>query len=177
MAVLGSLLLWPSWEPARVRADLQTAIGAHAAYADAEFATLLGETATPPDSARGTAGVASNALETSLSRALQEPKPSARPDLRAAMVADAALRRIAGRLAAMQHAPGLAGSVDLPAWRTWLARAFAALQSGDPLPAGPPPDAQTGSLARIARQIALIDGALHPADAAREAAPSPRSQP
>ena len=177
MAVLGNLLLWPSWEPARVRADLQKAIAAHAAYADAEFAALLGEAATPPDVARRTAGIATNALETSLARALQEPKPSARPELRAAMVADAALRRVAGRLAAVQHAPNLTASLDLPAWRIWLARAFAALAAGDPLPAGRPPDAQTGSLARIARQIALIDGALRPAEAAQPAAPSRQPPP
>ena len=43
MAVLGGLLLWPSWEPARVKGDLLAAIKAHAAYAERELAALVGE--------------------------------------------------------------------------------------------------------------------------------------
>ena len=179
LAVLGGVLLWPSWEPARVRADMRKAIEAHGRLCRCGTGSLArgSGTAAQAEAARRDAGVASNTLETSLSRALQEPKPSARPELRAAMVADAALRRVAGRLAAVQHAPNLTASLDLPAWRIWLARAFAALAAGDPLPAGRPPDAQTGSLARIARQIALIDGALRPAEAAQPAAPSRQPPP
>ncbi|MBV8911934.1 MAG: FUSC family protein [Acetobacteraceae bacterium] len=178
IAVLGGLLLWPSWEPARVRSELQKAIQTHGAYADAELAVLLGEAAAETaDPARREAGVASNNLETSLSRALQEPTPSSRDGLQSAMLADAALRRIAGRLAALQYEPGLVGSADLHVWRTWLAAAFAALEAGEPLPGEPPKDEPGGSLARIARQISLIDGALRRAGMERPAAPSPQPPP
>ena len=172
MAVLGGLLLWPSWEPARVQDDLAAAIRAHAAYADRELAVLLG--IAPPaaaDAARRAAGLASNNLETTLSRALQEPGHEARHALQAAMLADAALRRIAGRLAALQHAPGLAGAAELGAWRSWLAGAFTALDRRGPLPGPAPADPHGGALGRIARQIMLIDGARRPADAAPPAAP------
>ncbi len=178
MAVVGGLLLWPSWEPARVRGDLLAAIGAHAAYADSEFAALLGDgAAAAVDAARRASGLASNNLETTLSRALQEPGQNGRREVQAAMLADAALRRVAGRLAALQNAPGLAAAADLRAWREWIARGFAALADGTKLPDDPPADAPNGALARIARQITLIDGALHPAATAPPAAPPLRSQP
>ncbi len=160
IAVVGGLLLWPSWEPARLRSDLRAALAAHAAYADAELATLTGE--QPPgavDTARRAAGMTSNNLETTLSRALHEPGHAQWRDLHVAMVADAALRRVAGRLAALQHAPALAGTVDLEAWRTWLGRSFAALAGGAALPGDPPADTESGPFGRIARQLALIDGA------------------
>jgi uncharacterized membrane protein YccC len=161
MAVVGGLLLWPSWEPPRVRGDLLTAIGAHAAYADAELATLMGEAPTgSADTARRAAGLASNNLEATLSRALQEPGHASRRELQVAMVADAALRRTAGRLAALQHAPGLVGSAEMETWRGWLVASFAALKTGTALPAPVPADPENGPLGRIARQLALIDGAM-----------------
>ncbi len=161
MAVLGGLLLWPSWEPARVRGDLLTAIEAHGAYAEAELATLMGEQPTgSADGARRAAGLASNNLETTLSRALQEPGHASDRELQVAMVADAALRRVAGRLAALQHAPGLAGLAEIGVWRSWLAASFAALKTGTALPAPVPADPSDGPLGRIARQLALIDGAM-----------------
>ena len=163
MAVAGGLLLWPSWEPPRVRDDLLAAIGAHAAYADAELATLMGEAPIgSADTARRAAGLTSNNLETSLSRALQEPGHRFDRELQVAMVADAALRRTAGRLAALQHAPGLAGSAEMDAWRDWLKASFAALKTGAALPGPVPPDPDNGPLGRIARQLALIDGAMRP---------------
>ena len=163
IAVAGGLLLWPSWEPARVQSDLLVAIGAHADYADAELSTLSGE--SPPGTAETTrraAGMASNNLETTLSRALQEPGHALRRELQVAMLADAALRRVAGRLAALQHAPGLAGAAELDRWRVWLAGSFAALRSGAALPDPAPADHADGPLGRIARQLALIDGAMRP---------------
>jgi len=172
MAVLGGDLLWPSWEPARVRARLQDAISAHAEYADAELAALLGEgTSEAAEAARRQAGVANNNFETTLSRALQEPHSATRVDLRPAMLADAALRRVAGRLSALQYQPNLPQEVDLFAWRAWLQRAFAALHAETKLPSAPPPDAPAGSLARIARQLGLIEGALRRANAAQPATP------
>lgn len=178
MAVIGSLILWPSWEPARVRTELQGAIRAHAAYADAELAVLMGEgSPDQAEAARRAAGVASNTLETTLARALQEPTRSSRDEIQAALLADAALRRIAGRLAALQYTPGLVGSADAASWRAWLAEAFAALERGDAPPSPAPPAEAGGALARIARQIALIDGALRPASGARPTTPSPQSPP
>jgi len=161
-AVLGGLLLWPSWEPARVLGDLGAAIRAHAAYADSELAVMQGEIpAGSADAARRMAGLASNNLETTLSRALQEPGHDLRRELQAAMLADAALRRIAGRLAALEYAPGLADAARLDVWRAWLADSFAILARGERIGADPPEDSPHGTLGRIARQMALIDGALH----------------
>lgn len=173
MAVAGGLLLWPSWEPARVRSDLLTAIGAHAAYADAELATLMGEaTAGSADTARRAAGLASNNLEATLSRALQEPGHASDREVRVAMVADAALRRVAGRLAALQHAPGLVGNAEIDPWRAWLAASFAALTASAALPGAAPPDGTDGPLGRIARQLALIDGSMRGTSSTTTLAPN-----
>ena len=164
LAVLGCWVLWPSWEPNRVQTELQAALQAHAAYADLELAALLGEAPDAAlDAARRGAGMASNNLEASLSRALQEPRRAARASLETAMVVDAALRRLAGRLSALQHDPALAGTAGpdaLRSWRGWLASAFAALTAGAPLPDGAPAAEGAGPLARIARQVELMDGAL-----------------
>ena len=164
LAVLGCWVLWPSWEPDRVQKELAAAIKAHAAYADLELAALAGDASGPAlDAARRAAGVASNNLEASLSRALQEPRRSARAGLETAMVVDAALRRLAGRLSALQHDPALAGATGpdaLRAWRRWLRGAFTALSGSQPLPGGAPPTEGAGPMARIARQLELMDGAL-----------------
>ncbi|MGI4945915.1 MAG: FUSC family protein [Janthinobacterium lividum] len=164
LAVLGCWVLWPSWEPNRVQQELRGALQAHARYADLELATLLHEAPDAAlDAARRAAGMASNNLEASLSRALQEPRRAARAGLETAMTVDAALRRLAGRLSALQHDPALAGDFGpeaLRAWREWLAAAFAALTAGAPLPGGSPAIEGTGPLARIARQLELMDGAL-----------------
>ena len=171
-AVLGNALLWPSWEPSRVRDELRRAIRAHAEYADQELAALLGKPSSELDAARRGAGLATNNLEVSLSRALQERRRAARPELQAAMVADAALRRVAGRLAALQFEPTLASGSDVRAWRHWLRGAFAAVEHGDSLPPGKPDESPNAVLSRIARQLQLIDGALHPPDPAPAAAPT-----
>ncbi len=177
LALVGNVLLWPSWEPTRLRDELHRAIRAHAAFADLELAALLGDSKNNIEAARRGAGVATNNLEASLSRALQERRPSAREELQAAMVADAGLRRIAGRLAALQYEPGLAGAADLPAWRQWLRDAFASLDAGNPLPGARPADAENGFLSRMARQVDLMDGALREATAGPAAAPSPQPPP
>jgi len=166
LAVLGCAVLWPSWEPDRLARELRTALDAHAAYADAELAALLGEApADTLDRARRAAGVASNNLEASLSRALQEPRRNAHAGLEAAMVVDAALRRLAGRLSSMQHDPASApGKAGLAAWRAWLRLAFGSLVRGAALPPGQPALEPGSATARIARQIELMDGALRRGD-------------
>jgi uncharacterized membrane protein YccC len=165
IAVASGVLLWPSWEPARVREALATAIRAHGAYADLELAALLHPgtvTANALEAVRRAAGLASNNLEAALNRALQEPRGAARREAETALVVDAALRRLAGRLLALQHDPAQAGSdpVTLGGWRSWMAEAFTALQAGRPLPDATPPDEQHPALGRMARQVALIAGAL-----------------
>jgi uncharacterized membrane protein YccC len=165
LAVVGGALLWPSWEPVRVRQALHDAIRAHADYADLELACLIdpaGVAAEQLEGVRRAAGLASNTLETALNRALQEPRRSAGAEAEAALAVDAALRRLAGRLLALQHDPGQAGAdrAMLLAWRHWLADAFAAINAGTPLPDAQPPDRDHPSLGRMARQVALISGAL-----------------
>lgn len=163
LAVLGCAVLWPSWEPGRLSRELRAALEAHAAYVDTELAVLLGEQpAAALDAMRRASGVASNNLEASLARALQEPRrSSARTGLEAAMVVDAALRRLAGRLSSFQHDPApVPGAAELAAWRDWLRLAFQALADGGPLPPGQPTHEPGSAMARIARQVELMDGAL-----------------
>ncbi len=166
LAVLGCAVLWPSWEPDRLAQELRAALDAHAAYASTELAVLLGEQpAAALDAIRRAAGVASNNLEASLARALQEPRRSARAGLEAAMVVDAALRRLAGRLSSFQHDPAsVPDPTALAAWRDWLRLAFQSLASGTALPPGQPAHEPNGPTARIARQVELMDGALRRGD-------------
>jgi uncharacterized membrane protein YccC len=167
LAIAGCTLLWPSWEPARLAAELAGAIAAHAGYAEAELSLFLAEAdARQVETARRAAGLASNNLEASISRALLEPGKAGRDRLDAAMVVDAALRRFAGRLSAMQHDPGLAEAVAPElwrAWRSWIGDSMAALAQGrsglPPLPQLPPGSAGE-ALGRISRQIELIGGTL-----------------
>ena len=170
LAVAGVMLLWPSWEPDRLRQELSSAIVAHARYADAVLALAAGDgTPEAVDAARREAGLASNNLETSISRSLLEPGQgagltAAGPDrLEAAMLVDASLRRMAGRLAALQLVrdpqAGMSAA-DWAEWRRWIAAALASLQhtraAAPSRPAGRPVE----SLARIGRQIELLQGAL-----------------
>jgi len=169
LAVGGTLWLWPSWEPDRLNRELRGAVAAHGRYAEQEFSLLAGEaSADAVEKVRRAAGVASNNLEASLSRALLEPRRSGDPPerLQAAMVVDAALRRMAGRLAAMQHDRPAVGALDRAVWRgwrDWVAAAIGCLVEAQPVPPRPasmPSGPQAESLSRIARQIELMAGAL-----------------
>ena len=103
LALLFSALLWPAWEPARLLGELRAAIAAHGRYACAELAALLGEAAPAAvEQARRAAGVASNNVEASLQRVLLEPARGETDRLEAALTIDAALRRMAGRVSALQ---------------------------------------------------------------------------
>ena len=159
-AVAANFLLWPSREPDLVAPEVKKAIAAHGAFAEADFAMLLGETtATAVGQARRAAGVTTNSLEALITRALLEPRNKNRDALEAAMVVDAALRRCAGRLATLQHASNTPAHT-LHVWRDWIGTSMRLLASGTtdlpPRPTGTENDA----LSRIARQIELMSGAM-----------------
>lgn len=164
IAVAANFLLWPSWEPERLGQDARTAIGAHGAYAGATLALLAHATsAASVDTARRAAGVANNSLEATISRALTEPGPTGRSRLEAALVIDAALRRCAGRLSAMQLDAGLRATLsadELAAWRDWINGAMQTLARGETVVPPRPATAEVDSLVRIARQIELMAGAM-----------------
>jgi len=163
LALAGCTLLWPSWEPARLRQSVADAIAAHGRYAEAAISHLLSEAgADAVERARRTAGLASNNVEASISRAMLEPGRAVRDRLEAAMVIDAALRRFAGRLSAMQLDRQLRDAFDTDTWRRWrdwIAGSMQALAAGQPRLAARPALAaipRAEALQRIARQIELM---------------------
>jgi uncharacterized membrane protein YccC len=163
VAVAGCYALWPSWEPDRLAEEIRKAIAAHGRYAEAVFSFLVEESGTTAvEEARRAAGLASNNAEASISRALLEPGAGARGRLEAAMVIDAALRRFAGRLSAMQLDRGLAAERVPEAWRSWIIRGMQALADGTAVAPRPPSvgSRRSDALERIARQIELMAGAL-----------------
>ena len=109
VAVAASFLLWPSREPERLvceragrdRRARPLRRGANWPGCSARDRRRAVETA------RRDAGVASNSLEASINRALIEQRGGGRDRLEAVLVIDAALRRCAGRLSAMQLDPGV----------------------------------------------------------------------
>lgn len=165
IAVAGCLVLWPSWEPPRLRKELRAALLAHARFAEAVLSWMLGEAGEAAvDAARRGAGVAANNLEASLSRALQEPRRRQRDWLEAAMVVDATLRRIGGRLTVLQHEAWSREALSAEAWRSWrswIGDTLDAFAAGQPSAAPRPEGATLESLSRIARQIELLQRPLH----------------
>ncbi len=164
-AVLACMVLWPSWEPDRTAQSLRDALKAHAGYAAAVFAARSGAAdLAAVEPARRAAGVASNNLEASLSRALQEPRRHHRRRLETVMAADAGLRRLGGALIALQHdthaGDGLAdGGWD--AWRHWVPESLDRLAGSDAAAAPPPPPAPPGgTLARIGRVVDVLGDIL-----------------
>jgi uncharacterized membrane protein YccC len=164
IAVVANFVLWPSWEPQRLGQEARAAIGAHGAYAAAALAFLAGEIPVGAvDRARRAAGMASNSLEASISRALTEPGATGRDRLEAALVIDAALRRVAGRLSAMQLDPGFHFALSrdaLAAWHDWIGSAMRVLAAGETALPPRPVVAEADSPVRIARQIELMAGAM-----------------
>ncbi len=92
IALLCSLALWPGRQPQRALDEVRRAIAAHAASAEAVLGEWLGE-ATSPDAVRRQAGMASNALESALSRGVLEPRLISGAHLNAALTIDAAQAR------------------------------------------------------------------------------------
>ena len=165
LAVVATLVLWPSWEPDRIVRDLRAAILSHGAYAKAEIAALLGEAPEAVvDAARREAGLTSNNLESTLQRALLEPGGNSEM-LSATLTIDAALRRMAGRVTALQLAESARHDpAPWRAWAAWIDTATLRLAARDidwsPRPALPEGDPQAESLARIARQLEVAAGAV-----------------
>ncbi len=164
VAVAANFVLWPSWEPERLGAEARAAIGAHGVYAGAALAFLAGNAPVGSvDAARRAAGLASNSLEASISRALTEPGAAGRDRLEAVLVIDAALRRCAGRLSVMQLDPGVPAALSrdaLMAWCDWISGAMRALAAGETELKPRPAVTEADSLVRIARQIELMAGAM-----------------
>lgn len=164
VAVGANFALWPSREPDLVAPEVKKAIAAHGEYAEANFSVLLGEgNLTRLGQARRAAGVASNAVEALITRALLDPGQKNRDPLEAAMVIDAALRRCAGRLATLQLDPKAVADVPtetLRAWQDWIAGSLRALAAGTTGLPPRPTGTETDPLARIGRQIELMSGAM-----------------
>jgi uncharacterized membrane protein YccC len=152
LAVAANLLLWPSWEPEQVRGDLRKAIAAHAAYARA----VLRDRQRDPANARRLAGLASNNLEATLQRAMHEPRRGQRNKLQAVLVADAALRRIAGRLVALSLDTRKLCTGLTQATADWVIETLAALAEDKPTAARPDPGSGVEALERLARQVELL---------------------
>jgi uncharacterized membrane protein YccC len=155
LAVFGNLVLWPSFEGARLEQAIAAATASHAVYARAVFAALL-DGGPAPDAQRRGAGMASNNLEAALARALLEPHKRRDPLIERGAVVNAALRRMAGRLSVLAlDRPALspASGKLWQAWADWLGHCLAGQISARPaLPDGPGADA----LIRLARQVELI---------------------
>jgi uncharacterized membrane protein YccC len=152
IALAANLLLWPSWQPEQVKRDLAAAISAHAVYARA---VLLKATADPARERRK-AGLASNNLEASLQRALHEPRRGQRDRLQAVLVADAALRRIAGRLVAISLDPPDISAEQVRATCLWLIGALESLAADELPQARPQMSSGVERLERVARQVELL---------------------
>ena len=165
IAVAANALLWPSWQPAQVQSDLRDAIKAHAAFASAVLQTGVRE-GPGLAAARRAAGLASNNLEASLQRAMHEPRRGQRDRLQAVLVADATLRRIAGRLTAFSLDPAsleaatLEATETTAATRAWIPAGLQALADLAPPPPRPQQRSGIEGLERLARQVELLGGAL-----------------
>ena len=155
IAVAAHWTLWPSFERNRLPAATEGAIEAHRRYLG-EALAALGRGDAPPDAARRAAGLASNNLEASISRALSEPARN-RHDLHVAIVADAALRRIAGRLVLLALERDSIGTCDdrvLADWADRLERMLGGETVDDSWPE--PPATLADSLQRLRAQADLV---------------------
>lgn len=158
LSVLGSALLWPGFEAPKLSVFVETARREHLAYVNEVFAALLGRGEWGRvEVARRAAGLASNNLEASLARALAEPHGKHEELLMKTAAADAAMRRLAGRLSLLAVERPEIPAQDKPlwqAWETWLQTTLGQ-QKNLPRPSMPSgPGAE--DLLRLARQVELI---------------------
>jgi uncharacterized membrane protein YccC len=178
IGILGGLLFWPSWEPARLPPQMVSALKAHAGFAEAVLTALLdGSPRSAIETARRQAGLASNNLEAAVQRALLEPHLERRR-IDAALMVVAALRRIAGALTTISFEADCGDAETrrrIAALRGWIASAMAGLAEAAAdgpafLPLRPEVDEGSGTavpaLLRIVGQIELMAGAVSPQPAA-----------
>ena len=162
IAVVSCLVLWPIWEPDQVRKELRRALAAHADFAEAALAQAPArEREAKLSGCSRSSGLALNDLEAALSRALQQPRAGHHPEVEAAMVADAALRRISARLTVLRHARGEA-SPDDGAWIAWITGTLRALTDGCEALPDRPEGARSPSLGRLVAQVAVLTETLRP---------------
>lgn len=168
IAVVANIVLWPNRLPDQLVQQARDAIGSHADYLEAALEYLFDAgSATAVDAARRAAGVSTNNLETSITLALNEPGTVDRTRLESVLVIDAALRRIAGRVSAMQLDPAPLRAMAAEArqaWRGWVTAALRTLAEGAGTVPSRPPAPAIDPVARVARQIELMEGALARAD-------------
>ena len=120
LAVLACMVMWPSWEPDRTQAELRRALSTHADYVRAVLDLMSGQgSEAAVQETRRRAGLASNNLEASLSRALQEPRRRRARRMEALLAADAALRRLGGGFVALRFDPAAREGLDDAAWQDW----------------------------------------------------------
>ena len=173
VAVLACMVLWPSWEPDRTAKGLGEALRAHSRYAKAIFRDAAEEERHPSvEAARRACGIASNNLEASLSRALQEPRRGQARRLEIILAADAALRRLGGALLVLQHDSRLRAGLSDADWTAWgrsIPQALDALADGTPVPPQPEAPPQ-GTLGRIGRVIDVLRDILAEMSDARPSA-------
>lgn len=160
LAVLGSAFLWPGFEAPKLATVIASAKREHLAYADAVFAALLGQTGWGNvENARRAAGLVSNNLEASIARALAEPHGKHEGLLMKAATADAAMRRLAGRLSLLAVERPDISVQDKPLWVSWRGWLHAALgQHKMTLRPDLPAGAGADDLVRLARQVELMTG-------------------
>jgi uncharacterized membrane protein YccC len=159
VAVGCCLVLWPSWEPDRLRQELRMTLLTYADWARLSLSAIAGGPADGNDRARGAAGVAHNNFEAALSRALQEPNWENEDGLEAMMVADAALRRFGATLMALHYDDAPPSAACAAEWRDWLVETLHGLAAKNE-PTAPPEAAGSETLARMSRQVTLLGGAL-----------------
>jgi uncharacterized membrane protein YccC len=151
IAILANALIWPVWEPDQAERDMRRAIAAHAAFARA----VLGGDGDI-EAGRRAAGLACNNLEASIERAAREPRRGQRARVADLRMADATLRRIAGKLVAWSFdAPGRENLAHCAQAR-WVQQALTDLAAQKTPPVRPQDNAAHESLSRMAGQVEML---------------------
>ncbi len=159
VAVVACSVLWPTWEPDRLKRDLRATLIAYGALAGAVLARSAPNSAERVEAARRDAGLANSNLEASLSRALQEPGRRRHIQLDRIITADAVLRRLGAAMLAIPHdasLDALMGGDGRERWRDWLGEAIGSLAEGR-VTRMSAPDAPVGStLQRLRRALDVL---------------------
>lgn len=159
VAVAACMLLWPSWEPARLRRELRATMLAYARLTVAVLGDPAPHRTRSTEEARRAAGLANSNLEASLSRALQEPGRRTRPELARTIAADAILRRLGAALLAIPHdatVHDLLAGPQRQAWQSYLEGAFLAMADGRPASPVSPDAPVDSTLQRVRRGIDML---------------------